>query len=817
MVYMNCGDSRPLSNIISWFSSHRLNMAMSSGLALFSILSLGFAIPFYDFLPVGTTYNPSLDVRATDGAAADPSDLSYVKSWAALGDSYAAGIGSGKPLGDIFHRDPWFCSRWDQSYPYLMHQSEELNGKDFKYHACSGWTSTQIREKQVPKLNDKSQQIITLSSGGNDVYLSDLLNACVYQITPGAALSDNCKSTMDKTSEAIDKELFKWLDDLYTALKAKLTDDGKIYVTGYAQFWNSNTDQCDDVTWKMWDFPGVHLVKLTKANRKRMNELAVRVNNKIKEVIEKNHSDKIIFVDIDPYVIILGGRFCEAGIKEPDIDRPGLLFYNRGTVDVENSAEDPWSRTELKRGPDEMPKQSFEGSIAIKFEEALRQHPDWKLVADFSKASVAVPRNNTADELKTADIADTISSLLPDTFKRIFHPRPFLHNLMAQLILWHIKNERAELLGFGRMRQRASPIKPENASCNQKSPHDRPRDLVCKETDWRVPKEKTDDGSTSVMDAIKQFCKNRNGETAEKGTDHEHIYDRWDISGWGVTKRQSLWLRASSGPFSQCPKGQLVEKDCVAVLTGGLNDCDKGSNYTFGYRAQGENCMEYAIETSPSVHEGDPPWAEHVKKYPPPETLMADMYIASKQHQVDCYKARGLTWNWNDANAAIDEYCNNNLKNGGHSKPFLVKKGTLTLSASVDFDLAGGSPYKDKAWCTGFDFNHKNSDDCRYAFRKILGTRMEDHYECSTHYRCVQYSVRTWQDSDRKAILRLLEGIEDNPHFSISGKADVRVAGWNATSGWNSTTPSAWQVGDPRLMELPTSQLSNSSVFVTTL
>jgi hypothetical protein len=130
-----------------------------------------------------------------------------------------------------------------------MHQGDLAAAKEFKYLACSGWTSTQIREEQVPKLDDKSQQLITLSSGGNDVYLSELLDACVYRITPQAAITDKCASVMDRTADAIEKELFGWLDDLYTALEAKLTDDGKIYVTGYAQFWNSNTDQCDKVTW----------------------------------------------------------------------------------------------------------------------------------------------------------------------------------------------------------------------------------------------------------------------------------------------------------------------------------------------------------------------------------------------------------------------------------------------------------------------------------------------------------------------------------------------------------------------------------------
>jgi hypothetical protein len=137
------------------------------------------------------------------------------------------------------------------AYPSLMNQAEHFGEgeRDFKFLACSGWTSTQVKDDQVPKLNDKSQQLITLSAGGNDVYLSDLLDACVYQISPDAALKDKCQEMLDKTSKAIDENLGGWLEDLYKAIIPKLTDDGKIYQTGYAQFFDANTDQCDGVSW----------------------------------------------------------------------------------------------------------------------------------------------------------------------------------------------------------------------------------------------------------------------------------------------------------------------------------------------------------------------------------------------------------------------------------------------------------------------------------------------------------------------------------------------------------------------------------------
>jgi lysophospholipase L1-like esterase len=132
-----------------------------------------------------------------------------------------------------------------------MNQAPEFgDGKrDFSFLACSGRTATQIKDEQVPELKDKTQQIITLSAGGNDVFLTEVLDACVYQVSAKAALTDTCPEALQKASDAIDNDLFGWLDELYTALRYKLFDDGQIYVTGYARVWDGNTDQCSDISW----------------------------------------------------------------------------------------------------------------------------------------------------------------------------------------------------------------------------------------------------------------------------------------------------------------------------------------------------------------------------------------------------------------------------------------------------------------------------------------------------------------------------------------------------------------------------------------
>ena len=83
----------------------------------------------------------------------DPTDLSWVKDFAALGHSYAAGIGAGNVLngdGDAA------CSRYDSAYPVIMHRMAFPGEPRFTFLACSGDESTKVKN-EVLKLADDSQ------------------------------------------------------------------------------------------------------------------------------------------------------------------------------------------------------------------------------------------------------------------------------------------------------------------------------------------------------------------------------------------------------------------------------------------------------------------------------------------------------------------------------------------------------------------------------------------------------------------------------------------------------------------------------------
>jgi len=115
--------------------------------------------------------------------ADDPSDFSWVNRWAAIGDSYTAGIGAGVAMGDMLteelsitlpngiisgHGD-WYCARYDMSYPMIVDRLLGGQVEDFQFHACSGDRSQQIYQ-QAQQLDGKLDMVM-MTVGGNDLCL----------------------------------------------------------------------------------------------------------------------------------------------------------------------------------------------------------------------------------------------------------------------------------------------------------------------------------------------------------------------------------------------------------------------------------------------------------------------------------------------------------------------------------------------------------------------------------------------------------------------------------------------------------------------
>ena len=103
----------------------------------------------------------------------DPSDFGWVKRWAAVGDSFTAGIGSGSPLGNFLTETPddntWYCARYDTSYPMIINDALGGSVEDFQFVACSGDRTGGIY-KQIQEL-EGDLDLVVMTAGGNDLCL----------------------------------------------------------------------------------------------------------------------------------------------------------------------------------------------------------------------------------------------------------------------------------------------------------------------------------------------------------------------------------------------------------------------------------------------------------------------------------------------------------------------------------------------------------------------------------------------------------------------------------------------------------------------
>lgn len=97
----------------------------------------------------------------------DPADFGWIHRWAAIGDSFTAGIGSGSLYSK--QKEDYDCSRYDHSYPALANNAFGPAVQDFQYTACSGDRSQQIFD-QVSKMNG-NLDLVMMTAGGNDLCL----------------------------------------------------------------------------------------------------------------------------------------------------------------------------------------------------------------------------------------------------------------------------------------------------------------------------------------------------------------------------------------------------------------------------------------------------------------------------------------------------------------------------------------------------------------------------------------------------------------------------------------------------------------------
>jgi lysophospholipase L1-like esterase len=141
-------------------------------------------------------------------------------TYAALGDSYSSGVGTGSYTLDSA------CKRSVYAYPYLWAQKHP--GTTLSFVACSGAKTSDLLSTQLSAVTPTTT-LVTMTIGGNDIGFSSLIQQCT--------LSD-CSAALDSARANLDTTLRPALDNVYTTVKAHAAPGATIIVLGYPQLFS---------------------------------------------------------------------------------------------------------------------------------------------------------------------------------------------------------------------------------------------------------------------------------------------------------------------------------------------------------------------------------------------------------------------------------------------------------------------------------------------------------------------------------------------------------------------------------------------------
>ena len=127
--------------------------------------------------------------------------------YAALGDSYSSGVGTGS------YTLSSSCKRSVYAYPYLFTQSHP--GTALTFAACSGAKTSDLLATQIQAVTTATT-LVTMTIGGNDIGFANLIFQCT--------LSD-CSAA---------------LDQVYATVKSRAAFGATIIVLGYPRVFSSS-------------------------------------------------------------------------------------------------------------------------------------------------------------------------------------------------------------------------------------------------------------------------------------------------------------------------------------------------------------------------------------------------------------------------------------------------------------------------------------------------------------------------------------------------------------------------------------------------
>ncbi|HTW13039.1 MAG TPA: SGNH/GDSL hydrolase family protein [Solirubrobacteraceae bacterium] len=207
-------------------------------------------------------------LTAAQAAAAQP-------SYVALGDSYAAGDGTGVYYNTSCYQSP-------DSYPPLVAAAD---GYALNFQACSGATTSTVESSQLSALGTGTK-LVTVQVGGNDAGFTNVMVSCAVEYF-------TCTSAISSANAEIENDLPGLLSTLYGDIH-KDAPNARVLVIGYPRLFDAAGDTC-----------GINL--LTSSHEKDLNNTA----NLLDSAIQDEAADHG-FTFVDPRSAFSSHELCSS-------------------------------------------------------------------------------------------------------------------------------------------------------------------------------------------------------------------------------------------------------------------------------------------------------------------------------------------------------------------------------------------------------------------------------------------------------------------------------------------------------------------------
>ncbi|MFD9737103.1 SGNH/GDSL hydrolase family protein [Umezawaea sp. NPDC059074] len=135
--------------------------------------------------------------------------------YVALGDSYAAGVGTGGTGAG--------CGRSPYSYPDMYRDAHGYTS--FQFPACAGATIPEVLDRQVSVLSTETG-LVTITVGGNDVGFTDVMTTC------SVGSDRSCAKAVDEAKGLMRTELPGRYAKLFAAVSDR-APGAKVVLLGY--------------------------------------------------------------------------------------------------------------------------------------------------------------------------------------------------------------------------------------------------------------------------------------------------------------------------------------------------------------------------------------------------------------------------------------------------------------------------------------------------------------------------------------------------------------------------------------------------------